>query len=164
MLNLLRAFSFLTLFLTFHCYAGGVVGTWRLVSIETIRDDGEVIHEWMGAKPTGLIVYEANGLMSVQIMRDPRPMFAEGSRLKGTPEEEIKTAYMGYYAYWGRYTVNDSEGTISHQVESSLWPEEVGKQNKRKYTLEGNRLTLTTPPYKRGDEQRVNKLTWERTE
>lgn len=144
-------------------YANGVVGTWRLTSIETVRDNGEIIYEWMGAKPTGLIMYGLNGLMSVQIMRDPRPTFAEGSRLRGTPEE-TKAAYLGYYAYWGKYSVDESEGTVVHEIESSLWPEEVGKRNKRKYSLDGNRLVLTTPPYQRGDEKRFNRLTWERTD
>jgi hypothetical protein len=139
-----------------------LIGSWRLVSVETVRPNGEIITEWMGKAPTGLIVYLPNGLMSVQIMRDPRPArFESGSRLKASPEE-LKAAYLGYYAYWGKYTISPSESMISHDVESSLWPEEVGTIYKRFFSIEGSRLVLTTAPYKRGDEERRNRLVWER--
>jgi hypothetical protein len=139
-----------------------VIGSWRLISVETIRPNGEIITEWMGKNPTGLIVYLPNGLMSVQIMRDPRPArFESGSRLKASPEE-LKAAYLGYYAYWGKYTISPSDSMITHDVESSLWPEEVGTIYKRFYSIEGSRLVLTTAPYKRGDEERRNRLVWER--
>ena len=55
-----------------------VVGTWRLVSVETLRPNGGVSHEWMGRNLLGLIVYDATGHMAVQIMRDPRPSFGPG--------------------------------------------------------------------------------------
>src|SRR6266566_6309407 len=47
-----------------------VVGTWRLISIEATRLNGEVIHNW-GQNPTGLIIYDSSGRMAVQFMRDP---------------------------------------------------------------------------------------------
>lgn len=144
-----------------HEVADKLTGTWRLVSVETIRPNGEILTEWMGEKPSGLIVYLPNGLMSVQIMRDPRPRFENGSRLKATPDE-LKSAYLGYYAYWGRYTISAADKMIVHNVEASLWPEEVGITYKRFFALEGSKLVLTTGPYKRGDEERRNKLIWER--
>src|SRR5882762_7683856 len=72
-----------------------VIGTWRLISVETLRPGGEVNHEWMGRNPVGLIIYDATGHMSVQIMRDPRPTFDGGRDRPGTPEE-LKAAYDGY--------------------------------------------------------------------
>lgn len=139
-----------------------VTGSWRLISVETIRANGEIITEWMGKQPQGLIIYLQNGLMSVQIMRDPRPRFEGGSRFKATPEE-LKAAYLGYYAYWGRYSVNSADKSIIHNVESSLWPEEVGITYTRYISFQGSKLVLTTAPYKRGDEERRNVLIWERT-
>ena len=53
-----------------------LIGTWRLVSLETIRPNGEALTEWMGRRPTGLIAYLPSGYVSVQFMRDPRPIFA----------------------------------------------------------------------------------------
>ena len=50
-----------------------LIGAWRLVSIETIRPNGEIIYPFYGKHPEGLIVYDASGWMSVQITSDPRP-------------------------------------------------------------------------------------------
>ena len=79
-----------------------LIGTWRLVSVESVGPSGEVSREWMGSKPTGLLMYDATGQMSAQIMRDPRPSFVSGRDRPGTPEE-FKAAYDGYYAYFGTY-------------------------------------------------------------
>ena len=40
-----------------------------------------------GAQPDGLLIYAANGWMSVQIMRVNRPNFASGIQLGGTDAE-----------------------------------------------------------------------------
>jgi hypothetical protein len=141
--------------------AAKLTGTWRLLSVETIRPNGEILTEWMGRNPTGLIIYHANGLVAVQIMREPRPKFQSGSRLEATTEE-IKAAYLGYYAYWGKYTINVPDNTIVHNVEASLWPEEVGIANKRYFAFDGSRLVLTTTPFRRAGEERRNRLVWER--
>src|SRR3954464_7622979 len=52
---------------------GKLVGTWKLVSVESVRAGGDALPLWLGPKPVGLIMYLADGFMSVQMMRDPRP-------------------------------------------------------------------------------------------
>jgi|EndMetStandDraft_4_1072995.scaffolds.fasta_scaffold173569_2 hypothetical protein len=141
--------------------AAGLVGNWRLLAVETLRDKGEVSTVWMGEKPLGLITYQPNGLMSVQIMRDPRPLFASGSRASATPEE-LKRAFLGYYAYWGTYAINPVDNSVSHQLAASLYPEEVGIVYKRFFKIEGPRLVLTTAPITYDGRQIVNRLTWEK--
>lgn len=134
-----------------------VIGTWKLVSIETTRPNGEIIRDW-GANPTGLIIYDATGHMAVQFMRDPRPTAASNNL---TPEEK-GAAYEGYYAYFGTYEFNEKEGTVIHHIQSSLRPDEVGIDYKRFYKLSGDRLTLTTPPTQSRGELVVRLLIWER--
>ena len=139
-----------------------VVGTWKIISWETVFPDGTVSYPFMGTKPTGLIVYQPNGLMSVQVMRDPRaPVPASGSVLRATLEEKA-AAFSGYYAYWGTYSVNPADRTVSHQITASLWPQEVGITYKRTYDLQGDRLVLTTPPLTIDGRQAFNRLTWQR--
>ncbi len=138
-----------------------LIGTWRLVSVETLRPGGEISHEWMGRNPAGLIIYDPTGHMSVQIMRDPRPTFEAGRNRPEAPEE-FKAAYQGYYAYFGTYEVNEADGMILHRVRASLWPREVGIEYRRHVVLTGDRLVLTTPPFQAAGEQRRNQLTWER--
>lgn len=84
-----------------------VVGTWKLISIEATRPNGEVIRDW-GEHPTGLIIYDLTGHVSVQFMRDPRPTAA--SRKLTTAEKSA--AYDGYLAYFGTYELNDKESTV----------------------------------------------------
>lgn len=141
--------------------AATLVGSWRLLAVETVRDDGGVTTAWMGDEPVGLITYQPDGLMSVQIMRDPRPSFASGSRASATPEE-LKSAFFGYYAYWGSYTVHGADSSVSHRLTASLYPEEVGITYTRYFRREGQRLVLTTAPISYDGRRIVNRLTWEK--
>jgi Lipocalin-like domain len=40
-----------------------LVGTWKVVSWESVRPSGQVVNVWMGRHPTGLIMYRSNGYM-----------------------------------------------------------------------------------------------------
>jgi hypothetical protein len=122
--------------------ADQIRGRWRLVSIES-RD--EPTKDWehrYGSSPLGYIWYGADGWMSVQIGKMPRPRFASGKDLSPTPEEGNE-AYLGYVAYFGTYTVDEAARVVTHHVEGSLWPGYVGTDQRRPATLERDRLTLT---------------------
>jgi hypothetical protein len=66
------------------------VGTWKLVSAEYRLTDGEILKLY----DTGILMYDAQGKMSVQLMQHNRTAFAKSDRLGGTPEE-IRTAFQG---------------------------------------------------------------------
>jgi hypothetical protein len=117
----------------------------------------------MGRNVSGVLMYDANGNMSVQIMRRDRPIFASGDQLKGTTEE-IRSAFEGFVAYFGTYEINEEEGTVTHHVEGSSFPNWVGTDKKRFFELYGNRLTLSTPPGPFDGEQVTALLIWERAE
>lgn len=135
-----------------------VAGAWRLVSIEDRKPDGEMVY-WMGSRPTGLIIYDASGHMSVQFMRDPRPIFT--TTYNRASSDEVKSAYEGYFAYFGRYQVDEEKGIITHQLQGSLRPQEVGIDYLRNFQISDNRLILSmTVPGKNGEWHRT--LTWER--
>jgi hypothetical protein len=136
-----------------------VVGTWRLVSIEDIRPNGEIVY-WMGQKPAGIIMYDATGHMSVQFMRDPRPTFA--AEYNRATLEEIKSAYEGYFAYFGTYEVDEEKSTVMHHLEGSLRPQEVGIDYQRAFKLSGDRLVLSMRVP--GKEERTRNLVWERAQ
>ena len=137
------------------------IGSWKLVSSEFRRPDGEATYP-MGRDAVGIIMYDASGHMSTQIMQPNRPTFASGDHLRGTPEE-IKSAFSGYIAYYGTYEVNEEEGTVTHHVQGSLFPNWVGTALRRFFEFSGNRLILRTSPMPMGGEQITGVLTWERT-
>jgi len=140
------------------------VGTWHLLSIETIRPNGEVIYPFYGKHPEGLLMYDSDGWMSVQIVSDPKPPVPlESSResfLASPPSEKVM-AINGYYAYYGTWTVDASKATITHHIQQSLYPGERGESGERHFLLDGNRLTLLAKAHEMGEDHQ-RKLVWER--
>lgn len=132
-----------------------LLGTWRLKAIGGVLPKRALFS--MGPRPRGLLIYAPTGYMAAQIMRDPRPSFPSGYE-EATPEE-IKNAFEGYYAYFGRYELDLAKETVTHHLESSLRPVEIGKEYVRAFKLDGDRLVLT--PVREGTRLKV-RLIWQR--
>jgi len=120
------------------------VGTWKLVSYEVGASHP------MGRVAVGLLTYDANGRMSMQVMRSDRPKFRasggkEGGYEAGTAEE-VMSAYRGYIAYFGSYDVNEKGGVVTHHIEGSLFPNWVGRDQIEFFKISGNRLTFGLDP------------------
>jgi len=141
-------------------------GAWRLVSVETIRQNNEVTYPFYGKHPEGLLIYDRSGWMSVQIASDPKPVVPNsGSRegvLAATPQEKA-TAFDGYYAYFGRWIVDPSGASVTHHITQSLYPGEWGQNAVRELSINGNRLTLVSNVHEMGADHK-RRLVWERTQ
>jgi lipocalin-like protein len=138
-----------------------VVGAWRLLSIATVRPNGEEVTDWAGPKPSGILIYAADGYMSVQVVRDP-PARWSYSAPEQAPVAERARAFDRYYGYFGRFAVDLARGVVTHFVDGSLQPNEVGLTYERQLRLEGDRLLLTATPFTFNGEQRFNRLVWQR--
>jgi hypothetical protein len=136
-------------------------GTWRLVSWNIKKADGELTGSPLGSDPLGWIMYRPEGSMCVALMRPDRPQFASNNLMEATPEE-IKACFEGYIGYCGTYEVNDRERLIIHHIELSSFPNLVGTQQKRHFELAGDRLILKTPPLTLLGEAQVHRLVWQR--
>lgn len=137
-----------------------LVGTWKLVSAEYRYPDGRVV-EYLGPDPSGMLIYDAQGNMALQLMRRGRPAFASGDRLGGTPEE-IRAAFGGYHAYFGTFTVDEEQQAVTHHIEGCSLPNWVGVNQERFYELRDDRLILRTPPLRIGGRDAAGLLTWRR--
>ena len=141
-----------------------LVGAWRLVTIETFRANGETIYPFYGKHPEGLLLYDRTGWMSVQIVSDPKPTVPTVSTREGflaaSPAEKV-TAIDGYYAYFGKWTVDASASTVTHHIVQSLYPGERGEDGVRQFLLEGDHLTLKAKAHEMGEDHQ-RKLVWER--
>ena len=124
--------------------AGPLVGTWRLVSWESRDSDGNVSYP-MGRDATGQVMFDSTGSVSIQLMQRNRPRFASGDRAIGTPDE-IRAAFVGLLAYYGRYTLDASSGTLRIRVEGASFPNMIGTEQVRHVRIDGRRFTGTTPP------------------
>jgi len=132
------------------------VGTWNLESIEGKDESGEwvALQDRFGPDPAGYLMYDSDGHMSAQIMRRDRRPFAAESRRDVSPAE-AKEALLGYTAYFGTYSVDTDEETVTHHRVGNIVPNEVAVDGTRFYHFDGDRLTLTLPG-------RDIRLTWKR--
>ena len=53
-------------------------------------------------------------------------------------------------------------GTVVHRLDTCSYPNWVGTEQRRRFRLEGDRLTLTTPRIERGGAEAVATVVWER--
>ena len=137
-----------------------LVGAWKLVTFEFRKTDGNVMYPY-GEKARGSLIYTESGRYSAQLMRSDRPRFAIGDQMMGTPEE-IDASYKGSISYFGTYQVDAENGFVIHHVESSIFPNMEGTDQKRFFELSEERLQLTTPPINLDGEKAIGILLWER--
>jgi hypothetical protein len=140
--------------------AARLVGGWRLRSWVSITDDGEEAHP-MGDMPDGLLTYTADGTMVGIMGPNDRPRLSTDDVTGGTPEERA-AAFATFIAYGGRFAV-DGDAVI-HTVETSLFPNWIGTEQRRRFAIseDGRTLTLTSPPIVLGGTRRIQRLTWSR--
>jgi hypothetical protein len=141
---------------------GTLVGTWKLVSIEERRANGELVTPLdYGPDPIGLLIYDATGRISVHAMRRGRPKLPSDD-VHLAPPEQAKAAFTGYNAYFGTYEVDEKQGIVIHHVQGSLIPNWEGSDQRRRFILDGDRLILIPPEIQAAGEKRTRRLTWER--
>jgi hypothetical protein len=139
-----------------------LVGTWKLLSFESQSADGEISHPF-GEHAHGLLMYDSHGRMSVVLTRADRPTFVSGDPARGTPEE-IKAAFDGFSAYCGTYNIDNKRRTVTHHVEANSFPNWVGTDQQRFFTLSGRRLTLRAPPLLVDGQTVTFTAVWERVD
>ena len=139
-----------------------LVGSWSLIDAMTVQRDGRT-GPWNNLpRPyTGLIAYETNGIMAVQIA-SARERLPEGGDLTKLPTEQRLAYLQSYYAYYGRYEFDADESVVTHFVQSSLDPTEIGVIYRRKVELVGSVVTLTTIPQANSASGSHNVLSWRR--
>jgi len=140
------------------------VGAWKLVSIETIRPNGEVIYPFYRKRPQGLIMYDRSGWMSVQIVSDPAvaaPTASSWEEVLAAPQVDKAKAYENYYAYFGTWTLDPAAKTVTHHIQESLRPGERHDDAVRHFELDGDRLILTAKSHEMGEDHE-RKLVWQR--
>jgi hypothetical protein len=97
-----------------------------------------------GSDLKGRIILTANGVLSVQIISE-FPKLASKDRLKTTASEDKAVAH-GVLSFFGTYTIDESDKTISFLIERSTFPNQVtGKGAKRAVTLTGDEMKFDNP-------------------
>ena len=119
--------------------AKDLVGTWTLVSTDTVRSDGSRIPTF-GDTPKGLIVFTSDGHFIYLYSRGDLPKFVSNNRITGTAEEN-KAVVQGSIATFGTYSVAGTDLLI--KVEHSTFPNWIGADQKRTIAVTGDQLKWT---------------------
>ena len=112
------------------------VGTWTLVSVKV--GDGEPY----GPTPHGLMFIDAGGRFSVSIVRAGIPRFASNNRTTGTDSENAAAVH-GSLNYFGTYSVDETDKSITVKIEASNYPNFEGVSQKRSLAVNGDGMTIT---------------------
>ena len=131
-------------------------GAWTLVSDVEQHRDGHIADSY-GPNPLGRIIYSDDGLMAVQLMQRNRSSFANPDQ---PTFEEMKQTYGEFHSYYGRYSVNVGDSTVTHHVEASVLPSWIGTDRVRRFRFRGDTLILETLPV--SDDPLITTLRWVR--
>ena len=115
------------------------VGAWTLVSVTV---DGPAKSEPYGPSPHGVMFIDASGRFSVSIVRAGVPKFASNNRTTGTDTENAAAVH-GSLNYFGTYSVDESDKSITVKIEASSYPNFEGVSQKRSLAVEGDEMTVT---------------------
>ena len=116
-------------------------GTWTLVSI-MLEQDGKK-SDLYGPNPQGQLTFGPDGRFSVIITRSDLPKLASNDRRSGTPEEN-KAIVQGSFAYFGSYSVSETDKTFTTHIESGTFPNWNGIQRETSFKISGDELNTTS--------------------
>jgi hypothetical protein len=139
---------------------GPLVGTWRLISRVVRLEDGTAIQEGLGTTPKGYLMYDSSGHMAVQLLRPDRPTAIDCTS-GPAPTDNSPELLNGYEAYFGTYTIDETNHTVTHHIEGALAAADVGRNLIRQFQVSRDKLTIvvrTSSP----KERQIRTLTWER--
>ena len=131
-----------------------LVGAWSLARIERRDAAGDPLGPPVEDR-LGYLIYDASGHMSVTLMRPEREPYSAG----GPTADEALAQFGSYTSYFGRFSIDDTQGAVTHHLEGSLDPRGAGADYVRFYTLAEDRLTLQPPAAADGS---TISLTWAR--
>ena len=122
-----------------------LIGSWTLLIDDAVKPDGTHVPNF-GPNPIGIAMFGADGHFAVAITRAGRPKFASNNRTSGTADEN-KSMVAGSNAFFGSYTLNEADKTLTMRVEGATYPNLEGTTQKRTITslTAGDELTWTNP-------------------
>ena len=136
-----------------------LVGTWKLVSLHNMRNDGSKIDVY-GPNANGILIYTSDGHFALVDTRSDLPKLASNSRDRGTPEE-YKAVVQGSIAYFGTYSVNEADKVITAKIEGSTFANMIGGPDQKRIitSLTADELKFTNPASTSGA---ILELLWKR--
>jgi hypothetical protein len=133
-----------------------IVGVWRYAGEVDTKADGSPAPIAALSVAQGLLIYTADGHMSVTLMPKARSWSTDDATA-----DQLRETIGNGTAYAGRYEIDAKAQTITHLTSVSMEPQFEGKRLTRQFALDGDTLELMgTFPYE--GETIHFKITWKR--
>ena len=131
-----------------------LVGTWKLISPQSVSDNGELKDD-LGPHRKGYLILTLEGRMMV--------LATDDARRADFSDAGLAELHKSMFAYTGKYRIEGDDLVTTVDVSwNELWN---GTEQRRHYKLEGNKLTLVTGPLLNpisGKTSTGSTLVWER--
>lgn len=129
---------------------------WSLVTYQSEDKKGNINYP-LGENAEGYIVFTDKNILSVQLMAADRTKEVPTNVVEtmNTPVEQ-QMAKLGYHAYSGPFSIDEDEAILTTNVELSLISDYIGSQQRRKTSIEENKLHLSNVDHPE------RKLVWKR--
>ena len=119
-----------------------LVGAWKLVTWERRSPNGDISYPY-GEDVAGHLLYTDDGYMSASLMDNRRSNMSTDD-LRAASVAEKAAASDTHLSYSGRYELHD--GRVVHYPEVASFPNWVGRTLERFIELDGDTLSISTPP------------------
>jgi len=141
-----------------------LLGTWLLTGrIDRTRTGERRIEPTLGEDPIALLYYDDSGHFAAQFMRRDRSApSAAADVVSVVAARNNSRAQGGYDAYFGTYTVDDVQGTVTQRLLGALSVENVGQVLTRAMQVDGETLTIQLATTSAEGEPVTRTLTWKR--
>jgi len=135
-------------------------GTWELLSRVDVTASGERRTEpSLGEDPVAVLMYDRSGHFAAQFMRRDRSVAIPDG--PGGAKNNSR-AQGGYDAYFGTYTIDDTNGTVTQRLHGALSQENVGAVLTRAMEVKGDLLVIKLETSSATGEAVTRTLTWQR--
>ncbi len=125
-----------------HDESSTLIGSYRLIEWKGVKPDGEFVYPY-GDQAEGLIQYDRNGMMGMQLQRGQRTLLGSDA-YDSLDADLIREAFKSFFSYFGPFSVDSKLGVVTHTIEGCKNPDWVGRELKRRFTLSEDTLTIRT--------------------
>jgi hypothetical protein len=116
-----------------------------------------------GENPKGMLMFDAKGNYTIQILKAVRPKVESGDKNKCTPEENAALV-QGSNSHFGKYSVDEKGKIIAFKIEHASFPNWEGTEQKRSYTFTGNSLKYFVTQTTQGGQSVIAEVGWQKLE
>jgi hypothetical protein len=114
-----------------------LAGTWTLTTFE---QGGGGAAPTRVANPRGLLILDSAG----NVFEFVTSLATQRTAGNQVPVADAQAAFAGYGGFWGQYRVDGGQKTITFRAESGINPNINGKEFRRSFEIDDNRLTVTS--------------------